>query len=89
MSKIKGHLSAISDLFDTVQIQIDKINPSFSDRVSELRASIEDLKEDLEEEEDCNKELICNFELGIDNCGFQHKNVYACKHLRKCDMCGN
>jgi hypothetical protein len=33
--------------------------------------------------------LICNFELGIENCGFMMKNAYICKHVRKCDMCGN
>jgi len=33
--------------------------------------------------------LICNFELGIENCGFMNKDVNTCKNIRKCDMCGN
>lgn len=33
--------------------------------------------------------LICTFELGVENCGFKNKDVFTCKHLRKCDMCAN
>ena len=35
------------------------------------------------------EQLICTFELGVENCGFKSKDVFTCKHLRKCDMCAN
>jgi len=33
--------------------------------------------------------LNCTFELGVENCGFKSKDVFTCKHIRKCDMCAN
>ena len=33
--------------------------------------------------------LNCTFELGVENCGFKAKDVFTCKHIRKCDMCAN
>jgi len=38
---------------------------------------------------DVSNELICTFQLGVDNCGFKHKDVFTCKHIRNCEMCGN
>lgn len=35
------------------------------------------------------EQLICTFEFGVENCAFTSKDVYTCKHLRKCDKCAN
>lgn len=34
-------------------------------------------------------ELICEHQHGMKSCGYKHKDVYTCKHLRNCEMCGN
>ena len=35
------------------------------------------------------EQLICTFELGIENCGFEKKDVDTCKNFRKCECCAN
>lgn len=35
------------------------------------------------------EQLICTFELGIENCGFDKKDVDTCKNFRKCECCAN
>lgn len=33
--------------------------------------------------------LICEHQHGIETCGYKYKDVYTCKYLRNCDVCGN
>jgi len=33
--------------------------------------------------------LICGHQHGVENCGYKHKDVYTCKHLRNCELRGN
>jgi hypothetical protein len=33
--------------------------------------------------------LICEHQHGVESCGYKYKDVYTCKHLRNCEMCGN
>ena len=34
--------------------------------------------------------LICGHTNGgVDGCSYKHKDVYTCKYLRNCDVCGN
>ena len=33
--------------------------------------------------------LICNHSQGIESCDYKFKDVYSCKVLRNCDVCGN
>ena len=35
------------------------------------------------------EQLICTFELGVENCGFEKKDVDTCKNFRKCECCAN
>ena len=35
------------------------------------------------------EQLICTFELGIENCGFEKKDVDTCKNFRRCECCAN
>jgi hypothetical protein len=33
--------------------------------------------------------LICEHRHGVESCAYKYKDVYTCKHLRNCEMCGN
>lgn len=33
--------------------------------------------------------LICEHQRGMESCGYKHKDVFTCKYLRNCEMCGN
>jgi len=35
------------------------------------------------------EQLICTFELGVENCGFEKKDINTCKNIRKCECCAN
>jgi hypothetical protein len=83
--------------FDKAKINFDyannKDNGYSADWISEDFSSVLDLVEILVNKNsvlaNVSESLICGSVLGVENCGFETKDAFTCKHIRKCDMCGN
>jgi len=67
----------------------DANNPEYSESIAKRKTEISQIDKALLVLYPVSDTLICNFELGIENCGFVNKDISNCKKLRRCDMCGN
>ena len=84
--RIKELESAAMQLFDMVH---ESENIQNKIKANDLYDTIIGQSLPIDSVSQRSEQLICTFELGVENCGFEKKDVDTCKNFRKCECCAN